>query len=195
MYATIHRFRCRPDDETIDWARSLASDLYGGTSPTGVCVLGRLGGADRTAVALWATQEEAAAAAARPVQSEDARVYRVSALHEGLAAGEEARYAQVTWFESGGRERADARERAGRERIWPAVRTVDGVVAVYALRGDDDSSVVLGLSTSVETPDAVRRAIFGTQLLPWEDPAHLTGPSRVDIDRVLFARLPAAVRS
>jgi hypothetical protein len=198
MYATIHRFRRPLEGGSDDWARSLPAGLYDGMSPVGVCVLGRLDSTDGTAFALWSTQQEAVTAAARPVgeeQAHDARSYRVAQHCDGLAAGQQARFAQLTWFDGGGRERADAQERAGLERIWPAVREVDGVVGMYALRGDDHDSVVIGLSTSVETTDAVRRAIFSTELLPWENPAHLTGPSRVDDDRVLFAQLPAEVRS
>jgi hypothetical protein len=55
--------------------------------------------------------------------------------------------------------------------------------------------VVVTLVTSVETPEALRRAILGTELLPWEDPAQLTDPDRIDIDRVLVAQLPVEVRS
>jgi hypothetical protein len=38
-------------------------------------------------------------------------------------------------------------------------------------------------------------ATIHPHVLPWENAAYLTGPSRVDVHRVLFARLPAAVRS
>jgi hypothetical protein len=196
MYATIHRFRRWPDDESTEWARSLTAELSAGSSPAGVCVIGRLDGTDGAVFALWRTEEEASSAAGRRLEAGlDSHAYRVTDSHDGIAAGQEARFARLTWFDGDDRKRADARQRAGRERIWPAVQHVDGVVGAYVLRGDDDGTVVLGLSTSVQTPDAVVRAVFGTELLPWEDPADLTGPSRVEDGRVLFAQLPSAVRS
>jgi hypothetical protein len=198
MYATIHRFRRRPNDESADWARALTANLYDGSTPTGVCVFGALDGTGGSAFALWTTEQDASVAAGRRVEGEhwlDARAYRVAHNRAGVAAGEEPRFAQLVWFDDDDQERADGRDRAGRERIWPAVRDVAGVVGFYALRADDGSSVVVGLSTSAGTPDAVQRAIFSTTLLPWENPEHLTGPSRAESDRVLFAQLPAEVRS
>ena len=65
---------------------------------------------------------------------------------------------------------------------------------MYVLRGGNQSSVVIGLSTSVETYEAVRGDLRHP-LLPWEDADHPTGPSGVEADRVLFAQLPSAVRS
>jgi hypothetical protein len=81
-------------------------------------------------------------------------------------------------------EQAAAEDLAGRQRIWPAIRDLSGLVGVYALRGSDLSAVVVTLATSVETLDAAQRAVLATELMPGEDPALLTGPDRVEIHRV-----------
>ena len=98
MYASIHRFRRRPDDESAQWARTLTADLYDGSSPTGVCVLAEQDGVDGAAFALWTSEQDASAAAGRRVEGDqwlDARSYCVSDSHDGAAAGQEARFAQV----------------------------------------------------------------------------------------------------
>ena len=105
-------------------------------------------------------------------------------------------FAQVTWLNGDGdRARADAAERGGRDRIWPAVREVEGIVGVLALRSDDDRIVVVGLTTDRETHATVQRTVMATSLLPDEDPALLPGPDRIDLVRVLSAELPTAVAS
>ena len=40
-----------------------------------------------------------------------------------------------------------------------------------------------------------QRAVFATDLLPWEDPSLVGDPERVDVDRVLHARLTTGARS
>ena len=79
-----------------------------------------------------------------------------------------------------------------RQRIWPAIRGLSGLVGIYVLRGSDLSSVVVTLATSVETLDAAQRAVMATELAPGEDPALLSGPDRVEIHRVTGLHLPAA---
>ena len=137
------------------------------------------------AVALW-TDEPAT----------DGRVYRVTDEMHGRAMGRSPLFAQVTWLNGDGDPvRADAAERGGRDRIWPAVREIDGIVEVFALRSTDDRIVVVGLGTGREPHQQVQRAIMSTELLPDEDPALLPGYDRIDQARVLFAELPTAVRS
>ena len=86
---------------------------------------------------------------------------------------------------------SDAAERAGRERLWPAVRDLPGLVSTQVLRAEDRSMVVLALSTGIETHEAAQRAVMATELLPGEDPALLGEPDRVHVDRVVDVRLPA----
>ncbi|MFQ1003753.1 hypothetical protein [Modestobacter sp. SSW1-42] len=149
---------------------------------------------DGAVLSCWDTAEEAGAAVAATRGDgrwPEARAYRVVDVFTGAAAGEQPRQAQLTWFGPTDRHRADARDRAGRERLWPAVARVPGVVWAVALRGDDGSSVVVGLGADDGTAEAVQAAVMGTVLLPWEDPADLTGPDRVEVHRVRSAQLPA----
>jgi len=199
MYATIHRFRRWPDEESEEWGRNLLATLLDGAAPAGACVLGRLDGMDGAVFALWNDEAEATAAAARPGEGArllDASVYAVVETQPGVDRTATPRFAQLVWMNgSGDPDRADSAIRAGRERIAPATRDVRGVVGTWVLRSRDSRMAVITLVTGVDTPEALRRAILGTELLPWEDPAQLTDPDRIDVDRVLVARLPVEVRS
>ena len=199
MYATIHRFRRWPDEETEEWGRSLVPSLVGDGEPAGTCVLGRLDGLDGAVFTLWDDETEAAAAAARTGEGArvlDASVYAVVETQPGADRAETPRFAQLVRLNGNGDERrADSAIRAGRERIAPATRDVEGVVGTYVLRAQDHRMVVVTLVTSVETPEMLRQAIMSTELMPWEDRAQLTDPDRIDIDRVLVAELPVEVRS
>ena len=199
MYATIHRFRRWPDEDTEEWGRTLPPSLVGDGDPAGTCVLGRLDGLDGAVFALWDDESQAAAAAARTGDGArvlDASVYAVVEMQPGADRAEAPRFAQLVWLNGNGDPgRADAAIRAGRERIAPALRDVEGVVGTYVLRAQDSRMVVVTLVTSVETPEIMRQVILGTDLLPWEDPAQLTDPDRIDIDRVLVAELPVEARS
>ncbi len=179
MYATIHSSGAGTDART---ARGTGAD------PAGTVVLAAPDHAGTTVVTLWPDPDSAARAGGR--------VYRVSDVFRGRAAGRRPMFAQVTWLNGDGdRARADAAEHAGRDRIWPAVREIGGIVEVLALRTDDHRVVVVGLATDRETHDEVQRTIMATALLPDEDPALLPGAERVDLVRVLSAQLPTAVRS
>jgi len=195
MYATIHRFRRWPDEESEEWGRSLLPALLDGTQPAGTCVLGRLDGMDGAVFVLWDDAADAAGAVDRTVGDTrwlDASAYRVVDVSVGVAAAELPRFAQLVWLNgTGDARRADDAIRAGRERLEPAVRDVEGVIATYVCRAEDNRMAVLVLVTEVDVPEALGRAIFATELLPWEDPAQLTDPDRIDIDRVLVAELPA----
>jgi len=195
MYATIHRFRRWPDEESTEWGRALLATVLDGDQPLVSCVLGRLDGLDGAVFTLWDDEADAAAAAERmggDARWLEARVYRVAGEQRGSAAGTTPRFAQVVRLNgTGERDRADAAVRAGRERIAPAVRHVDGVVGTYVLRAEDNSLVILTLVTEVEVPEVLSRVILATDLLPWEDPARLPELDRIDIDRVLVADLPA----
>lgn len=185
MYATIHEFRCPPDAEP-GIREVVAGCLPTGAEPAGLLALADVGGQGRgTAVALW-TDEPAT----------EGRVYRVTDEMHGRASGRSPLFAQVTWLNGDGDPvRADAAERGGRDRIWPAVREIDGIVEVLALRSTDDRIVVVGLATGTEIGEQVQQAVMSTDLLPDEDPALLPGYDRIDQARVLFAELPTAVRS
>lgn len=100
--------------------------------------------------------------------------------------------AQIAYFD-GPRspEIVAASERAGRERITPAVsadkelRT--GHRGTFVLRQPDGTQLVLVLADSAATLDRGEAIIIATQLLPGEDPALLTGPDRVERYEVVAA--------
>ena len=179
MYATIHAVA----------EAATATATSGDGDPLGTVVLADPDGPGGTLLALWPDAVSAARTGA-------GRVYRVSDVMRGPAAGRRPMFAQVTWLNGDGdRARADAAEHGGRDRIWPAVRDVEGIVEVLALRSDDDRIVVVGLTTDRETHAVVQRTVMATSLLPDEDPALLPGADRIDLVRVLSAELPTAVRS
>ncbi|MEV7038922.1 hypothetical protein [Amycolatopsis sp. NPDC051061] len=180
MHATIHHHR----------GPLGTPDL--GRDALGTCTLAHLGGLTGVVVTFWPDAAAAGEAAARrPAGTTwlDTGVYRVVDVH---SASEAAAFAQVTWFDGPrGAGQSAAELRAGRERIWPAVRDLDGVGTTYVLMAEDRALVVVGLAASIEAFERTREAINGTELLPGEDPALLPGPDRVDLHRVLHAALPA----
>ncbi|MBN1093157.1 hypothetical protein JKP75_11690 [Blastococcus sp. TML/M2B] len=195
MNATLHRFRRWPDEDAGTWARGLLAGISG-DGQEDACVLGRLDGADGALLVLWRTPADAAAVRVPdPGFLVGSGSYELLERVAGSAAGSAPEFAQVLWFPGGNAARTDAHVRAGRERIDPAMRTVSGVVVTYVLRGADDALVVVTLVTGLPVLEDMRRAVFATDLLPWEDPALLTDPERVDVDRVLHARLATGVRS
>ena len=195
MHATIHRFRRWPDEDAGTWARGLLAGL-GSEEQAEACVLGRLDGGDGALLVLWRSAADAAGARdPDPGFLTGAGGFQVVDRVPGAAAGSLPAFAQMLWFPGGDAARTDAAVRAGRERIEPTVRQVGGVVATWVLRGDDDALVVVSLVTALDVLDDIRRAVFATDLLPWEDPALLADPDRVDVARVLHAQLAQEVRS
>jgi hypothetical protein len=81
-------------------------------------------------------------------------------------------------------------ELGARERIWPVLRAVPGITSALICRGADGSALALTLATSIEALEAALTAIMRTELLPGEDPALLTGPDRVDVQRLVHHDLP-----
>jgi hypothetical protein len=155
----------------------------------------QLGGPAAVRLTLWDTEASATGfpgpdAGLVPPVSE---IYQVTATEEGPAGTQAPTYAQLLCFD-GPRapEQAAAEDLAGRQRIWPAIRGLSGLVGVYVLRGSDLSSVVVTLATSVETIDTLQRAVMATELGPDEDPALLPGPDRIEIHHVTGHHLPAA---
>jgi hypothetical protein len=123
------------------------------------------------------------------------RHFTVIRRRAGVAGGP-ARYLQLTCFD-GPRDEAwvQAVDRADDERIWPAVRDVPGNVEALTLTADDGGRVVLVLAETVESLEDGMQRILSTTLLPGEDPAQLTGPDLVDVQRLVHVELPEAVRA
>lgn len=186
MYATVSTSR-RASGAGTDPDDAVRTAVPDGAVPAGAVVVEHLEGSECTVVALWHEEVDAPAGE---------RVYRVVDGFDGVAAGRQPLFAQVTWLNGAGDPAvAGAAERGGRERIHPAIRDVEGLVGVLVLRSADDRIFVVGLSTGLETQTEVQRRIMGTELLPGEDPDLLPGPDRAELGRVLRADVPAAVRS
>jgi hypothetical protein len=152
----------------------------------------QLAGAAVTCLTLWDTKARAAAflrwTAALP-----AEIFEVIGTGEGPAATREPAFARLMYFDGPqAPEIAAAADRAGRERIWPAISGLNGLTGVYVLRRSDLGAVVITLATSMETLDATARATLSTELMPGEDPALLPGPDRIEIHHVTGYHLPAA---
>ena len=101
-------------------------------------------------------------------------------------------YAQLVYFDGPrSAELVAASERAGRERIEPAMyadpRQRAAHIATYALRQPDGAEVVIVICDSEAALDRGREIIMGTELLPDEDAALLTEPDRVERYQVVYA--------
>lgn len=196
MHARLDRYNIQPGPgvDSPDLA-DLSIGVEG--QPGLLCCLSfrQLGGPAAVYLTLWDTEAGATkfpgpgAGLAAPASE----IYQVTATEEGLAAAQAPAYARLVCFD-GPRapEQAAAEDLAGRQRIWPAIQGISGLVGVYVLRGSDLSAIVVTLATSVETLDATQRAVMATELTPGEDPALLPGPDRVEIHRVTGRHLPAA---
>lgn len=129
-------------------------------------------------LSLWATADQGG------------EVYCVTDLHTGVAVGQRPALLQCLFFD-GPRAAAQvaADERSNRERIYPAIADVPGLVAALILRGADGACVIAGLATAPEVFEETARRTMATELLPGEDPALLRGPDRFEQGRVEVAEL------
>jgi hypothetical protein len=161
----------------------------------GAITFRQFAGSAGVCLTLWDTEADAAAFAGRYAElaALPGEIYQVVDAGAGPAAAQAPAYARLMYVD-GPRapEQAAAEDLAGRQRIWPAIRNLSGLVGTYVLRGRDLGSVVLTLTTSAETLDAIARAVMSTELLPGEDPALLPGPDRIEIHHVTGYHRPAA---
>ena len=100
--------------------------------------------------------------------------------------------AQIAYFDGPrSAEAIAASERAGRERITPAVSADQALRAghrgTFVLRQPDGTQLVIVLADSAATLDRGQAIIAATPLLPGEDPALLAGPDRFERYEVLAA--------
>jgi hypothetical protein len=90
-----------------------------------------------------------------------------------------------------------AADRAGRERIEPAIAADPQLqtshVATYVLGHPDGGQVVVILADDEAALHHANDVISATTLLPGEDPALLPGPDRVDVYQVLHSSGRGAV--
>jgi hypothetical protein len=101
-------------------------------------------------------------------------------------------HAQVAFFDGPrSSELVAAAERAGRERITPALladpQTVADHIATYVLRQPNGGEIVVVVTRTEEALDRAGEIIMSTELLPGEDRALLPGPDRVERYSVIQA--------
>jgi len=196
MYAHIDRPSSHGQAEDDPGPAGLNSSSTGQPGLLGAITFRQFAGPAGVSLTLWDTEADAAAFAGQYAElaALPGEIYQVVDAAAGPAAKQAPAYARLMYFD-GPRapEQAAAEDRAGRQRIWPAIRDLSGLVGVYVLRGRDLGSVVITLTTSAETLDAAARAVMSTELLPGEDPALLPGPDRIEIHHVTGYHLPAVV--
>lgn len=190
MYATVHRLDGVPGPQDDTWDDAVLTALGTGTVPAGTLVARPVGVGPGLAVALWREAPGAVAPGdAGRVTVGAGTAYRIDLHRAGPSAGP-ARYLQVTTFSDRDEDWCAAFDRSGEERIWPAVKDIPGLVAGLAGSTPDGDRIALTLADSVEALESAAAAIMSTELLPWEDPAHMTGPDGLAILRLLHADLP-----
>jgi hypothetical protein len=188
MNLTVHAVDAVPGPQDTRWVDAVLSALPG---PAGALVAAPLGIDPGALIAFWSGAPEPAGFAAGGVTVGPGTPYGIDSHRAGPSAGP-ARYLQLTTFAGRDEEWCAAFDRTGEERIWPAVKDVPGLVGVIAASAPGGGRVVLTLADSVEALEAAATAIFGTELLPWEDPAHLTGPDTLAVLRLRHADVPTA---
>ena len=196
MYAHIDRPSSHGHAEDDPGPAGLNSSSTSQPGLLGAITFRQFAGPAGVRLTLWDTEADAAAFAGQYAElaALPGQIYQVIDAAAGPAATQAPAYARFMYFD-GPRapEQAAAEDLAGRQRIWPAIRNLSGLVAIYVLRGRDLGSVVITLTTSAESLDAAARAVMSTELLPGEDPALLPGPDRIEIHHVTGYHLPAAV--
>lgn len=196
MHARLDRYNGQPGHEMADPdVADPASGVAGQPGLLGCVTFRQLAGPAVVCLTLWDTEASAtsfpgprAGLAALPGET-----YKVTDTEEGLAAARAPACARLLYFD-GPRapEQVAAADVAGRQRIWPTIRGLSGLVGIYVLLRRDLGSVVVTLATSVDTLDDAERAVMATGLAPGEDPALLPGPDRVEIHRVTGYQMLAA---
>jgi hypothetical protein len=155
----------------------------------------QLAGSAGVCLTLWETEASATAYLGQRagLAALPGEVYEVTAAEDGRASAQVPACARLMYFDGPrAAEQAAAADRAGRQRIWPAISGLSGLVGAYVLHGRDLGAVIITLATSVETLDAAERAAMSTELLPGEDPALLPGPDRIEIHHVSGYHLATA---
>jgi hypothetical protein len=200
MYARLQTTRTRPPAELAGRVEDLLDVIGSHPGFAGAWMLPPVAADAAGLLTLWQARDDAeqasdrtaAARGERPVELTIDTVYRVVSDQAGSSPEGDPAYAQLTYFDAPrSPEWSEAFLRAGQERIWPAVRDLPGTVRALTLVADSGAHLQVGLVTGVDVVEQLQDRIMSTSLLPWEDPALLTGPDRVALHRVAAVRLPA----
>jgi hypothetical protein len=196
MYAHIDQVSSQPGAgtggrDTTDLAARVADQR----GLLGCINLQQLAGPAAARLTLWDGENNAAEFMATRAQfgTPAGAIYKVSEYEQGPAAAQSATHARLLYFD-GPRtpEQVAAADFGGRQRIWPAIRDLSGLVSVYLLRGHDLGWIVVTFATSVDTLDTAQQAVMAADLLPGEDRALLPGPDRIEIHNVTGYQVQAA---
>lgn len=169
------------------YARLQKGAAYGVDGAAEVFSLHRLAGSDELVLSLWPTRAEAGADPA-------AEWYELEVDQPGGDRDAAPEIAAVIAFETPMSEpRLAATRRANTERIAPHMADHAGSVRALVLwQPERRSMLVVVLALSVESIEDGQREVLSTGLLPGEDPALLIDPERVDLYRVVSARVGIA---
>ncbi|BCB80912.1 hypothetical protein GCM10022251_79580 [Phytohabitans flavus] len=195
MYARLQTTRDvlnGPDTEAL---RAQVTEMISGHPGfAGLFLLEQLGIGWGAMVTLWQTRQDAvlasersAARGPRPITLHSDDIYEVEEDWPGLAAGERPEAATLLYFDGPlSAARIEAARFASRERILPATRDLPGRVRTLVLFDPEEAkSAVVTLAATMPALEAIGQAAMGTELLPGEDPALLTGPDRFEVCRVV----------
>jgi hypothetical protein len=143
--------------------------------------LRRLGDGRHLTLALWTA-------------ADDPTAYTIEEDVAAFDAGSPAGAVATAYFDPPISRARQAAARFGfRERIQPALAAVPGLVRMLVL-GRDGANCVVTITVDLPSLETTAAAISGTQLLPSEDPALLTGPDRVDVHTVTHHTTSAGAR-
>ncbi len=196
MYAHVELVSSQPGPgtggrDTVD----LTTRVAGERGLLGCINLQQLAGPAAARLTLWDAENSASEFMATRAQfgTPAGAIYKVGEYEQGPAAARPATHARLLYFD-GPRtpEQVAAADFGGRQRIWPAIRDLSGLVSVYLLRGHDLGWIVATFATSVGTLDTAQRAVMAADLLPGEDRALLPGPDRIEIHNVTGYHVQAA---
>jgi len=171
-----------------------ADDGCGGPDASTPGLLGsmrlrQLAGPAGASLTFWDSQ--ANAASCPEVPGRPATSYDVADSRAGRAADERPSHAALLHFDGPqAPEQVAAADFGWRERIWPAIADLPGLVGVYALVRHDLGALIIHLSTSMAALETVGQTVMSTKLLPGEDPALLRGPDRIEFHRVTSYVMP-----
>lgn len=196
MYAHVEQASSQPGAstggrDTVD----LTATVAGQRGLLGRINLQQLAGPAAVRLTLWDTENNATEFMATRARfgTPAGAIYKVGEYEQGPAAAHAATHARLLYFD-GPRtpEQVQAADFGGRQRIWPAIRDLSGLVSVYLLRGPDLGWIVVTFATSVDTLDTAQRTVMAAGLLPGEDRALLPGPDRIEIHNVTGYQVQAA---